>query len=269
MGDFLWRQDAVELLLGNYPQRKEITIDLRDYENDPAALADALWENNNITRIGFNLAGTAATANFDLLLQEVAQREILELGYLVDRQSGDERQPSIRWRPFLQAFRQNARIHNVSLKGTLLSGNDVATLVDNSPSISFFEMTECEAELQEDNTAIAAALGRSTTITFLSLGWLPAALVVAILEGLLQNRSVKKFHCNRRQSTNNQESLALGELLTSTTTIEELKIGGNFNVAQFQPICQGLVQSHSVTALRLSRCDLRGQEFNPLYRALF
>jgi len=68
----------------------------------------------------------------------------------------------------------------------------------------------------------------------------------------------------------NEQLRTFGALLALSTTIEELHVdGGSYSAETFQPICQGLVQSQSVTTLRLVGCFLRGQGFNPLFRALF
>jgi len=178
---------------------------------------------------------------------------------------------SIHARPFLEAFQQNARITTVHLVCLRLTAIDVATLLDNSSSLSTFRLQSCAAESQEAAAAIAAALERNTTIETLELKVLSTPLLVAILERLRHNGSVKKLMYSNYWDIlgNSEEPLALEALLTSTPTIEELQIvESRFNAVQFQPICQGLVQSQSVSTLHLAHCYLRGQEFNPLFQAL-
>jgi len=257
-------RSAVASLLENDPGREEFIIELQ-HENDPAALARALRQNDYIKCIWFCLEGVAENANFDIFLQEVAQHGSLEIVKLIDAENDDERLPPINSRPFLEAFQRNERITNVQLNRLRLFGNDVAAMLDNSSSISTIEMRRCEAHAA---VAIAAALERSTTIESLELDLLSTPFVVRILQGLQHNKSVKKVTYSRWR--NIEESLALGALLTSTTTIEKLHLYcHDFSAETFQPICQGLVQSQSVTALQLSFCDLRGQGFNPLFQALF
>jgi len=210
-------------------------------------------------------------ANFDPLLQEVAQRDILEEVWLFDTSNSNARVPSVQNRPFLRSIQQNTSITAVHLIHLLVFGNDVATLLDNSSSLSTFRMECCTVESQEGAAAIAAALGRSTRIKSLELACLATEFVVAILERLRHNGSVKKLGYGwHHQLRHDKELLALEALVTSTTTIEELQIADSrFTALQFQPICQGLVQSQSVTALSLICCKMRGEEFNPLFQALF
>jgi len=108
-------QEAAEAeiteLLANNPARKHILLHLQHHENNPAALARALPQNRYIATFRFYLDGMAANANFDLLLQEVAQRDVLQEVLLAD--DDDDRLPSIRSRPFLEAFQRNARIETV------------------------------------------------------------------------------------------------------------------------------------------------------------
>jgi len=145
-------RSAVASLLENDPARKQIILELR-HENDPAALARALRQNDYITIIWFFLEGVAENANFDVFLQEVAQHGSLEIAFVADN-----RLPSIRSRTFLEAFQQNDRISNVHFRQVLLSGNDVAAMLDNSSSISTVVLERCTVESQEAVVAIAAAL---------------------------------------------------------------------------------------------------------------
>jgi len=126
---------AVTRLLENDPIRVFIKI-LLQRENDPVALAHALRQNPYITRVEINVEGVAVDANFDLLLQEVAGRDNLEEATVIDRGWSDGGLPFARSRPILEHIQQNARITVVHLVNLRLSGNDVAAMLDNSPSIS-------------------------------------------------------------------------------------------------------------------------------------
>jgi len=137
-------------------------------------------------------------------------------------------------------------------------------------------LNNCTVESRDDKEAIAAALQRSTTIKCVELGKLSTPLVVAILEKLRHKRSLKKLACAapqfERGTALEEQSRAIESILIASTTIEEftLVFGGIFCTAdEFQPICQGLIQSRSVTTLRLYCCDVCGQEFTPLFQALF
>jgi hypothetical protein len=99
--------------------------------------------------------------------------------------------------------------------------------------------------------------------------------MIPIVSSLASNTSVKELHLSFR-SLSLDTSLALGNLLESTTTIErfelelgdddvevnppamqrlELALGGAGNeVDTFRPISQGLIQSTSVTDLRFVTC---------------
>jgi len=168
---------------------------LMNHEDDPAALARALSQNPYITSIRFDLEAVAVTANFDPLLREVARSDILEKVCLpgCTFPGATVRLHSIHARPFLEAFQQNARITTVHLVCLRLTAIDVATLLDNSSSLSTFRLQSCAAESQEAAAAIAAALERNTTIETLELKVLSTPLLVAILERLRHNGSVKKL----------------------------------------------------------------------------
>jgi len=198
----------------------------------------------------------AENADFDLVLQEVAARCIPKEVELMDSDA------SIRSRPFLETLQQNDRIETVHLDGLLLSGNDVAALLDNSSSASSFVIDNCAAESQVGAVAIAGALGRSTTVKSLALRQLSTEFMEAIVEGSVRNVSAKELHCDNQHGMhadlpNTEKSIALGLFLTSSTSIEELHLESNhFSAAAFQPACQGLVQSQSIAALRLHDCHM-------------
>jgi len=157
------------------------------------------------------------------LFQELERRGILKSALLSDHSFGRWHH-SIRAPPLILSIQRNAMITRVRLFGVLLSGHDVAGLIGNSPSISTFEMNQCRIESQESAVAIAAALERSTTIESPALEQLSESFVAAILEGLLRNWSVKKLTYQQGRRGNNEDSRAFAALLTSTTTIEELKL---------------------------------------------
>jgi len=162
-------------LLANDASRDFINIVLGYHENDPAALANALRQNRSKTFVQVTLCGIAPAVNVDahfaLFFQELERLDNLESLWLSSNTVDHTiwQLSNVRSRPFFRPIQHNKSITAVYLDSLLLSGNDLTTLLDNSPAISYFEMKRCVVESQEDNAAIASALERSTTIESLKL----------------------------------------------------------------------------------------------------
>ena len=256
---------VVEELRQNDPENTFICLQLR-YETSDAALARALELNPFVTRIRLNVDTDEEQQrpDWNSLLRVFATRANLET---VKLRGAHRRTQSVLVRAFLQAIQQNTSIRSVDLQWVRLP-IDISTFVDTASSIASFSIYGCDMEAAEQEQGardLAAALQRNANIGTLELSRLEDIYTVPILEGLQSNTFLKTFIFSPTSaSTNNisdATSHALQRLLESTTSIKRFEFrGASFSDEQlFRPIAQGIINSESVSELKISWVRFQGE----------
>jgi hypothetical protein len=251
------------VLRENAPDEKHVRIDLREFTDD-AELSAALRTNEHVNSIKldfWNLENN--TTNWDSLLRVIATRENLEKVML----RGSFRPPRSSITdpviPFLLTIQQNPSVQTVGVEHIRLFGDTVASFLDNATFVTTLRLERCEMEGPAGALAVADALQRNSNIQRLELIDVSGTYLIPIVNGLTSNTTVKILKLWFAY-VSLDVSLAVGRLLESTRTIErlELALGNDYDVEvdTFRPISQGLIQSTSVTDVKLERCDFDGQE---------
>jgi hypothetical protein len=256
-------------LLENNPRETFFKFHLQHFNSDD--LSEALRTNEHVKIIELEFLGLTNNSNWDSLLRVIATREILENVTLrgglnirgLPRFYNFDLVP-----PFLLAIQQNPRIQSVAFSSLHLSGNVIASFLDTATFVTTLELGEGDMLAPGGVLAVAAALQRNTNILRLKLSNLRLKLrclaemyMIPIVRSLASNTTLTTLQLDFAHFSLD-ESLAVGNLLESTTTIERLELhlggillcDGGIEANQFRPIAQGMILSSSVTHVRFVYC---------------
>jgi hypothetical protein len=260
----------IETLRWNNPDRKSFTITVGRYFTDDYELSEALRANDHVNEIWLDLAGLpySTCINWNSLLCVLSTRVNFEKVFVYDHNErlSTKFTPEL-VTPFLLAIQQNPNIQIVDLWFVRLSGDSMASFIDTATSVTDLQIKKCSMEPTGGALAVAAALQRNTNIQRLKLSELDAADLIPIVSSLAANTGVKALGLAffRHQIPLNL-SLAVKLLLESTTNIQRFHFNGfghyesNVDVDTFRPIAQGLIQSRTVTEVKLEGWNFNSQE---------
>ena len=241
---------ALRLLRQNDPQRTEIHIYL-DYENDDATIAQALEQNQYVSRV--RLWPAARNAGWDHLCCVLATRANLVFFGLSNYYS--ERFPAERIFRILQAISQNSAVRVVELAGHTLVAEDLCSFLDASVHVADLMLDRCDFTGGEHGVRnVAAALQRNTNIGTLKL-LIIGNFLGTVLEGLVSNTCVRNLVIQHHSLSETTSNVIKGLLESSTGSIQHLELIGNqFLERSFRPIAQGLINGRTVTHITLDHC---------------
>jgi hypothetical protein len=273
-------QDVIALLRDNNPQQTLVELKLR-YFTDDNELSEALQANNHVNNIHLDLRGMdlvdlralrlnslglegLVLRGFDSLKRALATRENLEKVHLNDDSDYDWRIHFDRVTPFLLAIQENHRVQTVDLERLQLSGESLATFVDNATSVTKLSLSFCGMKSLADAHTIAAALQRNTNIRHLELfSDLEQMYMIPIFNSLTSNTSVNALKLGVFPIQSLDVILAAKNLLETTSTIQRFEFSYgrmSFDEDTFRPMAQGLIQSKSVTDVTFGGCSFYYQE---------
>jgi len=244
---------AADAASKRYPQETFVYLNL-NYENDDAALAQALEQNPYVWRV--QLRPNRRNAPRDSLLRVLATRGNLENFILVDYQSEE----SIR--PILQAIQQNTSIRIFKYQGDRFTAQDLCSFLDIAVHVSELTLQDCQLNWGAQGVRdIVAAFQRNTNIETLKLlHW--STSLAPILEGLVLNTSVKSLAVSAYYAGTFSEAArnSLRSLLESTGSIQHLELGAmSVGNELFGPVAQGVINASSVTGITFKTCTFIGE----------
>jgi hypothetical protein len=221
-------------------------------------LLEALRMNEHINHIHLHLHGLAENSNWDSLLRVLATREILVKVELSSFEEDDTCTDRVT-RPFLLALQQNPSLQTAGFTCLQLSGESMASFIDSATSLTELSIIGCAMVAPGGALAIAAALQLNTNIRRLELD-LEEMYLIPIVSSLASNTSVKTLHV-WFESISLNGSLALASLVESSATIERLELhdDGGVQANLFRSIAQSLIQSMSITDVKLEHCRFECQ----------
>jgi hypothetical protein len=236
---------VLELLRRNDPNDTAVTAELRDFSDEGLSLAEALQSNEHVKRIQLHFGGISNIPNWVSLLRFIATRESLEIVSLEDSHDPDSHPD--RATPFLLAIQRNPRVRTVAFSFLKLSGNSMASLLDTATSVTMLAIFCCymEAPGSEGEHAMVNALQRNTNIQRLQLMWINEIYLIPILRSLACNTGVRELALVFEMIPHDV-SLAMENLLESTTNIRRFELEFYAEEDTFRSIAHGLVQSKSV-----------------------
>jgi hypothetical protein len=200
-----------------------------------------------------------------LLLRALSTRKKLEEVTLIDHEDPSLRNDAERVTPFLQAIQRNSSIHAVHLES--VSGKSAASFLNTATSVTSFSMIKCDVAASggvQGAQELAASLQRNVNIRTLVLecAWLSNFCWYPILSSLEYNTHVKVLklkNCHCLLPIDASE--ALGRVFESTKTMDRLEFDSfRFEETSFRSIAQGLVNSTSITDIKLAGCSFSSKE---------
>jgi LSD1 subclass zinc finger protein len=243
-------------LRGNDPHQTFIWIPFCDFSDD-VALSKALQANDYVSKIHLELMDLPSNSNWDSLRHVLATRENLHEVTLRDTFSV----PAERVAPFLRAIQQNPSIHTVTLRSLQLP--ELGAYLHSATSITTLKIQGCRMEYPRGARSIAAALCHNRNIQRLELTFLNEMCLLPILKCLVFNTSVKELELGFGGNPSHNVAHALKNLLESTGTIRQFELTLTRVQAEagtFHQIAQGIIQSTSVTDVKLEGCWFCNQE---------
>ena len=240
----------------NDPQQTAVGIDLND-ENDDGSIAQALEQNQYISRVRLRLA--QRDANWDHLCRVLATRRNL-VNFVLFRPVFSPRAPAERIHPILHAIQQNASVRVVEFCGNTWEAEDLCSFLDAAVHVTDLTLNRCVLTGGEHGARdVAGALRRNTNIATLTLRAVDNFLDT-VLEGLASNSSVRRLVISSTGIMWDAIRDALQGLLESTQSIQYLELDGIFFTGQsFGPIAQGLIHASIVTEITLNNCTFNGE----------
>lgn len=242
---------SLEQLRRNDPGVTYVHIPLAvDHNVTDAEWSEALQANEHVKKITFDFS-RMVEHHWDLLLRVIAMRGNLEEVTLWNHS------PNEVTNRFLQAIQQNSAIQTVSLSGLRLSGTSIASFLDSATTVTSLRFINCGMEASErerGSLELAAAIQRNTNIRHLTLTALHDVYLLPILSSLVSNSIVKELalggHYLSLAATH-----TVRRLVESTTTIEGFELAHCISgVETFRQIAEGLINSESVTDIKLENC---------------
>ena len=255
--------DLLELLRQNDPHRKQIYIEL-DHENDDAAIAQALEQNQFVLRI--QLRPAERNANWNNLYRVLATRGSLVQFILTSYPSI----PAERIRRILQAIQQNASVRAVELGDIYLSSEDLCSYLDAAVHVTDLTLNCCGLTGGEHGARdVAVALQRNTSIVSLKLLCCDHFLDT-VLEGLVSNTCVRNLVVATAVPLQEAGSNACQGLLESTRSIQCFELNGiTFTEQSLRPVARGLIDSSTVEDITFQACSFNGaRSIHPLNEIL-
>jgi hypothetical protein len=159
------------LLRRNDPRETFVNIHLSDSTDDDE-LSEAFQANNHVNCINLYLyrGSWIGTDNYwASLLRVIATRGNQKQLNLHDDIDSEDRISPEQIAPFLLAMQQNPKVQTVQLSRLRLSGDSMASFLDNATSVTTLDIYDCGMEAPGGALAIAAALQRNTNIQRLEL----------------------------------------------------------------------------------------------------
>jgi len=251
---------ALEMLRRNDPQQTRVEIRLD--EEDDAAIAQALEQNQYVSHIRLNLG--QRNTDWNHLHQVLATRRNLVQFVLLCIPSI----PGGRIRPILQAIQQNASVRVVEYFHNTWEAEDLCSFLDAAVHITDLALVRCDLTGGEQGARdVTAVLQRNInikTLTLCSVG----PFLDTVLEGLISNTCLKKLVIGdvflAEASTRN----ALRVLLESTRSIQHLKLVGTRGES-FRVVAHGLIDSSTVTDITLKYCSFQDEGSMGLLNQIF
>jgi hypothetical protein len=174
----------------NDPTETHAKIGLLQFSDDVRSLAEALQANSHVNMLEIDFTDLRRHfINWELLLRVIAMRANLKKVQLEDAVDVWRRNPPERIVPFLLAIGGNPKIQAMVFNSLLLSGDSMASFLDNATSVTELRLLRCDAEAPADALAIAAALQRNTNIQRLLLARVDERLVIPVLNSLTSGQS--------------------------------------------------------------------------------
>jgi hypothetical protein len=185
------REEVLARLRRNDPSETDVRIELSDFSDDRIVpwLAEALHANDHVTSLDLGITGLPrmTNTNWDSLLRVIAERENLGKVNMDDCPGVGRRNPPERIIPFLLAIQQNPSVQCMSFYYVQLSGDSMASFIDNATSVTELILYGCGLEAPAD--ALAAALERNTNIQRLELLSLDEMILIPLLNSLASEQS--------------------------------------------------------------------------------
>ena len=150
-----------------------------------------------------------------------------------------------------------------------LSGTSIASFLDNTTSVTTFELFNCDTEASERDQGVrelSSAFQRNTNIRKLMLECLDDIYMLPIFGSLQTNSHVKELVL-RMSNPSIAASVAVRRLLESTMEGFELKYSA-YNEETFRQIAQGLINSKSVTDIMFDSCDFHDKGSTLLFKSI-
>ena len=245
------------LLRRNSRHLSQIQIDLNEEEDD-AAIAQALEQNQYVSRVSLRLA--RRSANWEHLCRVIATRGNLLHFVLLDDILPLNRVPADRIRPILQAIKQNSSVSVVECRSISFTEQDLCSFLDSVVHTTDLTLKDCKLTGGEQGARdIAAALQRNTNIVTLKLSGIVGSLDT-VLEGLVSNTCLRNLviQCDilLEETTRN----ALRVLLESTRSIQHLELfGSTLREESFRVVVHGLINRSTVTDITLNNCRIQDE----------
>ena len=250
---------AADILRRNDPDSTTVTICLSD-ERD-SEIAEALEQNNFVTKLW--IEGMEDHALWPLLCRVLATRAHLEE---VTLSMPELRRAS--WasctctRLLIEALQQNQSIQSAVFRHLEVPEEVVASFLDTARSVTKFGFRD-PAIIPNPGTdrngspTIAAALQRNQQIRELDLDVENESLAQSILRSLVANQTVRILKITLRQHYTIQLSVAIQQLLESTSSIQAFELKGHFSTQTLRPIAEGLTNSRTVVETAFRGCNFR------------
>ena len=259
---------ALAILQRNSPRQTEIHLYL-DLEEDDAAIAQALEQNQYVSRVWLYVETSDRNADWDHLWRVIATRGNLLHFVLVDDSLRLNRVPADRIRPILQAIQQNASVRVVEFCNNNLDAADLCSFLDLAVHVVNLTFKRCALAGGEQGARdVAAAVQRNTNIRTLKLVRFEDSLD-PVLEGLVLNTCINNLVLSE-SSLSVAMSNALQGVFESTASIQDLELKGiQFGVQSFRPVAHGLINGNTVTRIELDYCTFQDQESTRLLNEIF
>ena len=244
---------AQQILQRNDPQQTRIHIEL-DHENDDAAIAQALEQNEYVSRVW--LRPSRRNANWEGLCRVIATRGNLVHFTLFDNDNHLPRVPNERIQLILHAIQQNAAVQVVEFCNANLDAADLCSFLNIAVHVVDLTFKRCALTGGDQGARdLAAALQRNTNIATLKMLWIHHFLT-PVLESLVSNTCLKYLVIEHDALSEATRNALQGLLESSTASVQHLELNGIYFRAQsFRPVAQGLIKSRTVAEITLCSCS--------------